>query len=61
MEIRDFFPIWEQLSPAQQEMLTCRAISRSVGKGSVIHNGSMDCTGLLLLRSGQLRAYILSD
>lgn len=25
------------------------------------HNGSMDCTGLLLVKSGQLRAYILSD
>ncbi len=27
----------------------------------MIHNGSMDCTGLLLVKSGQLRAYILSD
>jgi len=31
-----------------------------VKKGTVIHNGSMNCTGLLLIRSGQLRAYILS-
>ena len=30
-------------------------------KGTVIHNGSNDCTGLFLVRSGQLRAYILSD
>ena len=29
-------------------------------KGTVIHNGS-DCTGLLLICSGQLRAYILSS
>ena len=27
----------------------------------MIHNGSLDCTGLLLVQSGQLRAYILSD
>ena len=27
----------------------------------MIHNGSNDCTGLLLVKSGQLRAYILSD
>ena len=32
-----------------------------VSKGTVVHNGSADCTGLLLLKSGQLRAYILSD
>ena len=61
MEIREYFPIWEQLSPAQQEKLTGSAISRSVRKGTVLHNGSMDCTGLLLVKSGQLRAYILSD
>ena len=30
-------------------------------KGTVIHNGSMDCTGLLLVKSGQLRAFILSE
>lgn len=27
----------------------------------MIHNGTVECTGLLLVRSGQLRAYILSD
>ncbi len=26
----------------------------------MLHSGSADCTGLLLVRSGQLRAYILS-
>ena len=61
MEIRDYFPIWEEFSPVQQEKLTGSAISRSVSKGTVLHNGSMDCTGLLLVKSGQLRAYILSD
>ncbi len=36
-------------------------MSREIKKGTVIHRGSLDCTGLLLVRSGQLRAYILSD
>ena len=35
-------------------------MERKISKGTVIHNGSMDCTGLLLVKSGQLRAYILS-
>ena len=34
---------------------------RSVSKGTVIHNDSIECTGLLLVRSGQLRAYIVSE
>ena len=36
-------------------------MTKMVSKGTIIHNGSMDCTGLLLVKSGQLRAYILSD
>ena len=54
MDFQSYFPVWNKLTPAQQE--------RILGsKGTVIHNGSMDCTGLLLVKSGQLRAYILSD
>ncbi len=36
-------------------------MTRNVHKGTMIHSGSADCTGLLLIDSGQLRAYILSD
>ncbi len=61
MEVKDFFPIWDRLSPAQQEKLTHHATRQTVRKGHVIHNGSLDCTGLLLVERGQLRAYILSD
>ena len=32
-----------------------------VKAGTVVHNGSMDCLGLLLIRSGQLRVYTLSS
>lgn len=60
MELADYFPIWDKLSPEQQNDLSTRATSRSAKKGSVIHNGSTECTGLLLVKSGQLRAYILS-
>ena len=34
---------------------------RSVKKGTHIHDSSADCLGLVMVRSGQLRAYILSD
>ena len=61
MPFQDYFPIWEKLEPAQQNRLLDSLIARKVEKGTVIHNGSMDCTGLLMVESGQLRAYILSD
>lgn len=61
MEISEFFPFWGKLTPAQKGVLTDSAMFRKIAKGTVIHNGSMDCTGLLLVCSGQLRAYILSE
>ena len=61
MELRDFFPVWSQLSEQQQKNLGASAVARNVKKGSALHSGSSECTGLLLVREGQLRAYILSD
>lgn len=61
MEFQTYFPVWNKLTPAQQERLLSGLMTRVVRKGTVIHNGSMDCTGLLLVRSGRLRAYILSE
>ena len=61
MQVSDFFPVWNQLTPAQQSAFTACAVSRDVPKGTMLHNGSADCTGVFLVRSGQLRAYILSE
>ena len=61
MEFSFYFPIWNQLGDAQKKLLQQSAVFRLVRKGTTIHNGSENCTGLLLLGSGQLRAYILSD
>lgn len=49
------------MDPAQQQKITGSAICSRIRKGTVFHKGSADCAGLLLLCSGQLRAYILSD
>ena len=61
MSISQFFPVYNKLSPADQEALTQVASLRTVPAGTLLHNGSSDCMGLLLIRSGQLRAYITSD
>ena len=34
---------------------------QTISKGTVIQNHAAECTGLLVVKSGQLRAYILSD
>ena len=61
MDFQNFFPVWSKLTVAQQALISGHLMARKISKGTVIHNGSMDCTGLLLVKSGQLRAYILSD
>ena len=61
MDFQSCFPVWNKLTASQQERILSSLMERRISKGTVIHNGSMDCTGLLLVKSGQLRAYILSD
>ena len=61
MEFREYFPIWDKLTSDQQQKLSARLPLRAIPKGTVIHNGSMSCTGIILVKSGQLRTYMLSD
>ncbi|MBQ3211586.1 MAG: Crp/Fnr family transcriptional regulator [Oscillospiraceae bacterium] len=61
MSFSEYFPIWSKLNDRQRSAIENTLISRHVEKGAILHNGSMDCTGLFLIKSGQLRAYILSD
>ena len=61
MDFQECFPVWSKLTPAQQELVEKTLIKRTVPKGTVIHNGHLDCAGLMAIQSGQLRAYILSD
>ena len=61
MEFANYFPIWNKLTPAQQDKLASMSELRKVTAGTVLHDGGTDCLGLLLVRAGQLRAYILSE
>ena len=61
MSISEYFPIYNKLSKKDQETLSANAMLRKVPQGTIVHNGGADCLGLLVIRSGQLRAYISSD
>ena len=47
MEFQNYFPIWNKLTTDQQSRILGSLMARKVNKGTLIHNGSMDCTGLL--------------
>ena len=61
MDFSQYFPIWNKLTDDQRQRISQRVVRREVKKGTLLHDGSNECTGLLLVRAGQLRAYILSD
>ena len=60
MEFYEVLPFWDKLTEKQKNALSGSVIHRTIEKGTIVHDGSV-CTGLLLVKSGQLRAYILSD
>ena len=61
MSFANYFPIWNKLTTNQQELIMSVSDYQNVKSGTVLHDGSPDCLGMLLVRSGQLRAYILSE
>ena len=61
MEFSEYLPIWDKLTPEQQQRIAGVIEYRKVTKGTHIHDSSAECLGLVLIKSGQLRAYILSE
>ncbi len=61
MGLDAYLPIWKQLTKEDQRALEEAAVFRNVPKGTIVHNGSADCIGVLVIKSGQLRSYIVSD
>ena len=61
MSFENHFPIWDQLQPCQQRLLLDSLTYQTVKKGAILRGGSTDCAGLVLIRSGQLRALVYSE
>lgn len=61
MGILEYFPVSDNLTDNQRLVLEESAAARSAPKGTLLHSGSSDCIGLFVVRSGRLRAFILSD
>ena len=61
MDFAHYFPIWDKLTGEQQERIQSVSEFIRVKAGTVLHDGSPECLGMLLVRNGQLRSYILSE
>ena len=54
------FPFWDKLPAHEQELLYKSTLPVNYKKGQIIHDGT-ECTGMILVQKGCLRAYMLSD
>ena len=61
MEFHQLCPIWDKMSPEHRRLVSSTIVPRTLGKGAVLHDGSAECAGLVMIKTGQLRAYILSE
>ena len=61
MSISEHFPIYHKLTKQEQELLDQSAVLRKVPQGTLVHGDGSSCIGLLILRSGQFRAYMTSE
>ncbi len=60
MELSTYFPIWKQLQIKEQQALSSNAQKAHYQKGELVYTGG-DCLGLILVISGQLRVYTVSE
>lgn len=57
---RRHFPFWDELSKTDKETLCRSSAEFTFLKGKTVHDGN-ECTGIIIVKSGCLRLYILSD
>lgn len=54
------FPFWKNLTSSDKQFLLSSSRNLTFKKGTNIHDGN-ECTGVILVKSGSLRLYILSE
>ncbi len=59
--LKETLSFWNYLSRDEELLLLNNIMSKKYFKGEIIHNGDVDCTGVIVVKSGLLRAYLLSE
>lgn len=54
-------PFWDKLSTAETDLLLAGTRPVHYAQGENIHSPSNECVGVLLVQSGELRTYIMSE
>lgn len=59
--LEENLPFWKKVSDDERKVLVDGTIRFTHGKGAIVHDDRNICTGLLMVVSGQLRVYIISE
>lgn len=59
--ISDAYTFWGKLTKDQKELLTNHTKKVEYKRGDSIHSGGTECVGVLLIKKGALRVYLLSE
>lgn len=59
--LKTIFTFYEKLLSDEKNLVASNTIKADYGKGRIITNNENECNGIVILKSGQLRAYIISD
>ena len=54
-------PFWDDLTPNQKGILTAGSSEFHYDKDTNVHSAESECIGMLLVTSGSLRVYMLSE
>mgnify|MGYP000247412233 CR=1 FL=1 len=55
------FEAWEHMSASEQKQMLTNADLISYTQGMTVYNGENDCVGFMIIKSGRLRVYMLSE
>lgn len=55
------FPFWDKLSEEEKGVLTKNSTNTFYESGESIFNGDVNCVGILIVKSGQIRTFMLSE
>jgi len=61
MVFGEYLPFWNKLTEKQKMLLKEKSREARFEKGMLVHGGADGCSGLLLVTSGQLRVFMISD
>ncbi len=59
--IGEYLPFWDKLTESEKRTIEAHTILNSYESGQNIHGGYEDCTGVIAVKSGRARVYLLSE